>query len=388
MELEFINRSIKINCILAVVCGFALSLYAGVQSGLAIMAGAAWGALNLFLIKLLVQNLLSPSISISKLFLHLGVKFPLLYLLGYALLACGYFPTEYLLIGSSLIFGVLLGNGLRFSMLSKTSLCLVALAATATLSAQEKAVPELPNIITLLHSIFEESHVMTFLHDWQNIVFSIFIACAISLVFHYGARNATLIPSKFQNGLEWIVEMARKFIVEIIGPEGEKYVPLLGTLFIYILVMNWMVLIPLMKPPSSSINITIALAVCVFCLVQYLNMKHFGFLGFMYHMAGSPKTVLAWAMSPLMFFIELLTQFTRPVTLAMRLFGNVVGEDILIGAFALFGVMALSNWGAPVGLPLQIPFMFLALLTGLMQALVFTLLSAIYILLSMPGHEE
>ena len=108
----------------------------------------------------------------------------------------------------------------------------------------------------------------------------------------------------------------------------------------------------------------------------------------MYHMAGSPKNTMGWIMVPLMFPIELLTQFTRPLTLALRLFGNVVGEDILIGAFALFGVNLLLPYVHSVGLPLQIPFIFLAILTGLMQALVFTLLSTIYILLSVPQHED
>src|SRR6202042_1609969 len=100
------------------------------------------------------------------------------------------------------------------------------------------------------------------------------------------------------------------------------------------------------------------------------------------------KGFLGWALVPLMFVVELLTQFTRPITLALRLFGNVVGEDILIGAFALFGVYFLANYDWPIVLPLQIPFMFLAILTSLMQALVFTLLSTIYISLSMPHAEE
>ena len=93
-------------------------------------------------------------------------------------------------------------------------------------------------------------------------------------------------------------------------------------------------------------------------------------------------------MVPLMLPIELITQFSRPLTLAFRLFGNIFGEDTIIAAFSIFGVTMLSFLGPYVGFPLQIPFMFLAFLTGVMQALVFTLLSTIYILLSMPEHEE
>lgn len=152
--------------------------------------------------------------------------------------------------------------------------------------------------------------------------------------------------------------------------------------------MNWLVLIPLIKVPCSDFNVTVALSICVFCLVQYLNIKNFGVLGFLHHMAGSPKTGLEWALAPLMFVIEIFTQISRPITLALRLFGNVVGEDTLIGAFALFGVALFASSQYPVGLPLQLPFLFLALLTGLMQALVFTLLSTIYILLSIPSDEH
>lgn len=245
-------------------------------------------------------------------------------------------------------------------------------------------VPEVPNFITLLYKKYGNVPLVSLLHEWENLFFSFLVASFISLVFYFGARKNTLIPSKFQNFLEWIVESLRNFILEVLGPEGKKFVPFLGTLFIYILIMNWMVLIPFMKAPSSSFNITLALAICVFVRAQYLNIKNWGFFGFLYHMAGSPKGIIEWAMVPLMFPIEVLTQITRPFTLALRLFGNVIGEDILIGVFALFGAMLLY----PVLLPLQIPFMFLALLTSLMQALVFTLLSTVYILLSIPEPES
>lgn len=276
-------------------------------------------------------------------------------------------------------------NFIRKFMMMASSVVCISHTLHASLSSE---VPEVPNIITLLYKKFGEYPWAQFLHQWESLFFSILVATFISLVFYFGTRESTLIPSKFQNFLEWVVEGLRNFILEIIGPEGEKYVPFLGTLFIYILTMNWMVLIPFMKAPSSNLNITIAMAICVFALAQYSNFKNYGFFGFLYHMAGSPKGIVEWAMVPLMFPIELLTQITRPFTLALRLFGNVVGEDILIGVFALFGAVLLSVYNFPIYLPLQIPFMFLALLTSLMQALVFTLLSTVYILLSIPHSEE
>lgn len=250
------------------------------------------------------------------------------------------------------------------------------------------AVPELPNFITLLSRKFEGIPWIQFIHHWENVIFSLIVAVGISMLFYFGSRHKELIPSGLQNFLELVVEELRTLIISIIGPQGEKYVPLLGSLFIYILCMNLMGLVPFMKSPSSNINITAALAICVFVLVQYLNIKNMGVGGFLYHLAGAPKDLTGWLMAPLMFPIEIITQFSRPLTLAFRLFGNIFGEETIIAAFSIFGVAMLSSLGPAVGFPLQVPFMFLALLTGVMQALVFTLLSAVYILLSIPEEHS
>lgn len=250
------------------------------------------------------------------------------------------------------------------------------------ISTSANEVPGSPNILTFVERYFADSHWVEHLYNWENIFFSLFIACLISLIFYLGASPREMIPGPFQNFLEWIVDHLRSLIVGVLGPQGEGYVPFLGTLFIYILSMNLLGLIPLMASPSSDLNVTIALALCVFAMVQYLNIKNMGLRGFLYHLAGSPKNAVGWILSPLMFPIELLTQISRPITLALRLFGNILGEKILIAFFALIGVTALYF------LPIQLPFMFLGMLTSVMQAMVFTLLSTIYILLSIPHSEE
>lgn len=248
--------------------------------------------------------------------------------------------------------------------------------------------PELPSFITLLHKGFLEYPIVHFLHDWDAIVFSTLIAGFIILIFRLGSRKKALIPGPFQNGLEWFVESFRGAIIGILGPVGDQYVPFLGTLFLYILVMNLFGIVPFMQSPSANLNVTAALAICVFVLVQYLNIKNMGFFGFLHHLAGSPKTGVQWALAPLLFVIELITQVSRPLTLAFRLFGNILGEDILIGIFALMGVGLAALYYIPIGFPIQIPFIFLGILTSLMQALVFTLLSTIYILLSLGETHE
>lgn len=246
-----------------------------------------------------------------------------------------------------------------------------------------KGGPEVPNILTFVqHYLGDNSGASSFLHNWEDIFYSLLIAIFISSVFYLGAKKKEWVPSGLQNFLEWIVETFRDFIVGVLGPDGERFVPFLGTLFIYILGMNLMGLIPLLKSPSSSLNITVALALCVFCRVQYLNIKNMGVKGFLYHLAGSPKNGLGWVMAPIMIPIEVLTQISRPITLALRLFGNILGEKILIAFFTIVAITAMYFF------PIQTPFMFLGLLTSVMQAMVFTLLSTIYILLSVPHDEE
>jgi F-type H+-transporting ATPase subunit a len=89
-----------------------------------------------------------------------------------------------------------------------------------------------------------------------------------------------------------------------------------------------------------------------------------------------------------MLFIEVLTQISRPITLALRLTGNVMGEHALISIFALFSIVIFSLDILPFGLPIQVPAMLFGLVTSLMQAMVFTLLTTVYILLSSPHTSE
>lgn len=392
MEFNFLEKAIKNSIVWAILLSIFVYFsveQAGAASG--ILFGALWSCVNLIFIKVLLQNMLTTESKRSALKISMGllIKFPCLYLAGYGLMSLFDLPHMYCLAGFSLIFMVLLVNSIRVS-LSPTSACmaLLVLILPGVLQASSDF-PEIPNIFNFL---FHGDETLTpwqeFVTDWENIIFSLFAATVISIVFCMGAKQNALVPSGLQNFLEYIVEALKNAVYELLGPEGEKYIPLLGTLFIYIMVMNWMVLIPFLKAPSSSLNVTAALAICVFVLVQYLSLRNFGWKGYLYHMAGSPTGFVGWAMVPLMFPIELITQLTRPLTLAFRLFGNVVGEDVLIGTFALFGATLFAATQMPIVLPLQLPFMLFALFTGFIQALVFTLLTAIYILLSMPAHEE
>lgn len=388
MNLELIDRIIKGSIISAIFFFFLVNFEYGLKDGLSFLIGMGWGCINLLCLKHLIKNiLLSGERSLFKIALTMTLKFPALYFIGYLLLSSDYFSMISLTLGSLLIFGVMFFLILK-GFFVRATLCIAATFFAPQLHASLKDVPEVPNLVTFIYKAFHEHDWAIFLHRWENIFFSILIGTVVSLIFFVAARKKALVPQGIQNFVEYLVEILRDFVVNILGPSGDKYLPFLGTLFIYILSMNLVTVIPFMKPPTSSINVTIALAIVVFIYIQYLNIKNWGFWGFMYHLLGSPKTAVEWMVVPLMFPIEVLTQLTRPVTLALRLFGNIAGEDILIGAASLFGVFLLSSLSLIGGLPMQIPFFFLALLTGLMQALVFTLLSTIYILLSMPHHEK
>jgi F-type H+-transporting ATPase subunit a len=207
-------------------------------------------------------------------------------------------------------------------------------------------------------------------------------------IFYLGARRREMIPHGLQNFLELCADNLRRLTFSVLGDDAKQHVPFLGTLFIYIFVMNIFGLIPFMKSPSSSLSISIGMALCVFARVQYFNIKNMGLFGYIYHMCGSPRNTLGWLIAPLMLPIEVITQVSRPITLALRLTGNVMGEHALISIFALFAIVIFSFEQLPFGLPIQLPAMLFGLLTSLMQALVFTLLSAVYILLSTPHKSE
>ncbi|UCH85870.1 MAG: F0F1 ATP synthase subunit A [Candidatus Latescibacterota bacterium] len=247
---------------------------------------------------------------------------------------------------------------------------------------------ELPNFITVIYHYAFGTSVGEFLHKWENLIFSLLVVGLLVLVARLASKNPKLIPSGLQNFVELVVEQLENFIVGILGPRGKKFVPFLGTLFLYILCMNYLGLIPLMKAPTANLNQTLALAVCVFLYVQYTGLKENGPVGYIKHLLGSPESAMQWVLSPLMFVIHIIGELAKPMSLSLRLFGNITGEDILIFIFVGLGVGMLAFSNLPIGVPLQIPFYFLALLTGFIQALVFMLLSTIYFAMMLPHDEE
>jgi len=233
---------------------------------------------------------------------------------------------------------------------------------------------------------------------WENHVFAVGSALFLILLFWLGVRNLSVrSPSRWQALVEKTIEGFDRFICDILGPKhGRIFAPYVMTLFLFLLVNNLMILVPFLKSSTSSLVLTGSLAALTFVIVQVTALTNLGPLGYLYHLMGEPVGVVMWILSPLFFVLHVIGELARPVSLALRLFGNILGEDILLGAFLMMGVALAGTLGihppAP-GFPFHFPFMFLVILTSTIQALVFSLLTTIYILLVLPhdthhDHEE
>jgi F-type H+-transporting ATPase subunit a len=252
-------------------------------------------------------------------------------------------------------------------------------AAGHAAETEKQGKPEIPSVVTFISKGFAE--------HYQVFVFALFIAVVMVIGSMILYRRRQLIPGPFQNFVEMLIEWLYDLVHAMLGKETNRYFPFLGTLFVYIWFMNLLGIIPFFNSPTSNHNITISLGVTVFLYVQYTALTRLGPWKYFLHLLGDPHSGVEWALTPLNFVLHTLGEFIKPVSLAARLYGNIMGEDILIAAMALLGIMALSFFKSPVGIPFQLPFYFLAMLTSTIQALVFTLLTTSYFMMILP-HEE
>lgn len=227
----------------------------------------------------------------------------------------------------------------------------------------------------------------------QNVIFAAIAAFFIVWIIRRGIRRRAMIPNRTQSAIEILIDGLNRFFLGILGEKhGHRYTPFLIALFLFILVNNLMGLVPLMKSSTSAFQNNIVLGLLVFVYVQYTGLRYNGLRKYVLHFLGNPEGAIMWVMSPFLLLLHIISELVKPLSLSLRLFGNVLGEDILLGVFATIGisVMALITGMVhpPVGLPLHLPFMFLSLLAGTIQALIFSLLSCVYILMMLPHDEE
>jgi F-type H+-transporting ATPase subunit a len=261
-------------------------------------------------------------------------------------------------------------------------------AALGHSAHQGPAESELPNLITLLARHFPDSSFLGFLHRWENVVFSLLVAGMIGIFAIRAAKKQSLVPTGLQNFCEFVAEIFEGFVCGILGDRhGPKHVPYIGTVFLYILFMNWAGLIPLMKSPTSAWSTTVALALTTMVYIQITAVREQGLWHYLKHLAGNPINIFGIILVPLMLVLNMILEIgATPFSLSLRLFANVSSEDRLLYTFAelVLGTRYLA-------FPFQIFANLIAIVFSLIQAFVFTLLTSVYIALILPhdhhGHE-
>jgi F-type H+-transporting ATPase subunit a len=195
-----------------------------------------------------------------------------------------------------------------------------------------------------------------------HVVYSWFIMAALALLSFLATRRLDIYPHKLQNVMEAALSGIDGFLTDTMGHEGRRFFPLVATLGLYILTSNLLGLLPGFESPTSNINTTASMAIVVFFMTHIIGFRMHG-MKYLKHFMGP-----IWWLSPLMIVIELIGHLARPLSLTMRLFGNIKGEDIVL-AVVLFLVPAL----------VPLPVFFLMIFTSLIQTVVFMLLTMMYI---------
>ena len=199
-------------------------------------------------------------------------------------------------------------------------------------------------------------------HHLVVVTYSWFIMATLALFSFLATRRVSIIPGRFQNIMEVIVEGIDTFLTDTMGPEGRKFFPLIATLGIYILTSNLLGLIPGFESPTANLNTTVSLAIVVFAMTHIVGIRVHG-IKYLKQFMGP-----VWWLTPLMLPIELISHLSRPLSLSVRLFGNIMGEDIVLAVVLLL---------VPLLVPL--PVIVLMIFTSCIQTVVFMLLTMMYI---------
>ncbi len=204
------------------------------------------------------------------------------------------------------------------------------------------------------------------------LVMTLIVVILLSVLLGLAGRRVSLIPGKTQVVLESLIDFFEGLIVDTIGEQGKKYLPLVTTVGLFIMTSNLLGLIPGLMSPTSKLNVTLGCALVVWLYYHWQGIRTQGVLGYLKHFTGSNPFL-----APLLLPIEIISHFSRPVSLSMRLFGNIFSEELLILIIASI---------IPYLLPL--PFMAIAIFTAVIQAYVFVLLTCIYIAGAIAHEEE
>jgi F-type H+-transporting ATPase subunit a len=226
----------------------------------------------------------------------------------------------------------------------------------------------------------------------NSMVGAVVTSLILLAVAWYVTRRATLVPSRLQAAIEFPIEWIGDIVAGTGGSRWRSFAPLVITIFIFVLIANWLgllpgvgtiglfeeehgeqVLVPFVRSASADLNFTLGLALVSFFAFIGFGLKANGVGGYLKH------TFIAnpWYMTPIMTPIHLISEFSRLISLSMRLFGNVFAGEVL-----------LATMLALVPLIVPIAFLGLELVFGFVQALVFALLTMTYVILAIAENEE
>ena len=247
-------------------------------------------------------------------------------------------------------------------------------APATVIDLAPESAPEPGSLVT-----FHPAISSTLLTMW--IVMAIVLAGAIFMT-----RGAKLLPGRKQNLFEFAYESLSDFGIGLAGPAARPYIPIFAAFFLLVLFDNWIGLVPpvgkveFLRAPSSDVNITIGMALISFTIFHvegFRNLGVGGYLGKFVPIYEFKKGIGAGIIAMFVGLIELMLEFVKPVTLSMRLFGNIYGGEVALGV-----ITALTIGFVPVLL------IALELMLNAIQALIFSVLTLMFIVLAIESHHE
>ncbi len=213
-----------------------------------------------------------------------------------------------------------------------------------------------------LVKLFEMAGFGHFAHENVHVIYTWFVMILLILFGYIGARNVKMIPGKAQNFFETVISGIENFMVDTAGEEGRWFFPIVGTVFIYIFVCNLLGLVPGFYPPTANLNTTASCAIVVFVMTHYIGVRYHG-AHYISHFTGP-----VWWLIPIIMPIEMIGHFARVLSLSFRLFGNMMGHELVVTILLSLAGLFLA----------PLPIMALGIFVAFVQAFIFFLLSVMY----------
>jgi len=199
-----------------------------------------------------------------------------------------------------------------------------------------------------------------------HVTYTWFIMLMLIIVSFLATRRLEMYPGRLQNVFEVVVGGVKTLLVDTMGPDGVKFFPLVGTIALFILIANLLGIVPGFESPTANLNTTLSMTLVVFVVTHIVGVRIHGFK-YIKQFLGP-----VWWLIPIMLPIEIVSHLARVVSLSVRLFGNIMGEDLVLGI-----VLVLVPFLVPM------PVVVLMIFTSVIQTLVFMMLTMIYIHLAM-----